>query len=182
MGLDFLKILDILKLPLKSWFIICVFSGMLLFIPKSYLEFLNLKNIIEEYKSYIGIIFLFAITIIMINLFNDFFRKTQNKKMREEKINRSIKELDNLSIYEASILLYCYANNQRTVILLLDNGYVTALVDKYYLKRIGHQGQLLRWPYTVQEHIWDYIPTLIEKFDLYEVDRIFKKIQNPYSF
>lgn len=186
---DFSKILDATKLPLRWWAILAIFFGFLLFLPEKYLELFSLKNIIEEYKPFISGAFLLSITILFVNLafstsklVNDFRKKKKNKRITEEKINKSIKELESLSVYEASVLVYCYTNNQKTVNLPISNGYVRALVDKHHLKTIGGYGDMLEWPHTVQSHIWDYIPTLIEKFDKNELQQSFRYILNPYGF
>ncbi|MFN5351925.1 MAG: super-infection exclusion protein B [Alphaproteobacteria bacterium] len=187
---DFAKILDAIKqLPLKWWNVVAIFSGFLLFCPDKYLELFSLKNIAEEYKPCIGFVFLFAIILLVINLLSsigklasDFRKKKKDKRISEERINKSIKELESLSVPEASILIYCYTRNQKTVHLSIYDGYVNTLFNKHHLNRVlVGPGHPYEWPHTVQNHIWNHIPKLIEKFDYKEIEQSFRSIQNSHK-
>ena len=184
---EWLKFIDVAKLPLRWWAIIAVFTFVLLFVPEEYSEIFGIGALRTELRPYLGIIALLSLAILLVNgclkIWNiyDSRRKTAEKQEKLEKQKQKIIEsLDKLSIYEASILMVCHQQNCQTINLRVDDAYARSLVDKGLIKRIGGYGDMYEWPHTVNDFIWDHIPSLFEKFGDKHIEQALKHVRNPW--
>lgn len=70
-------ILTLLSLSLESCIILAFFTGMCLFLPESILEKFTLNIIIQDYRMIISIMFMFAISSIVVKLGEKLFLEQQ---------------------------------------------------------------------------------------------------------
>ncbi|WP_144678758.1 superinfection exclusion B family protein [Bacillus altitudinis] len=120
---------DIIKMSPKYLIAFMLFSGVSLLLGNSQLGIsLGLKESIDEYKVYLGIVFLasscFLISHFIHWLYSIFKFKIDNKVRNKEMINR----LKNLNDYEKQILRAFIFDNQRSVQLQINDGTVAELV------------------------------------------------------
>ena len=66
--MEWLKYLDLLKLPTKYFLSISIISGTLLFNPAQILDYLGLQEFRETNKNTIGLVFLISTGILLTQL------------------------------------------------------------------------------------------------------------------
>ena len=68
--MDWVKIADWIKQSPKVLFACAIISGLLLFGPAFFFKKLALKLFYADYQKYLGIIFLIAIVLLLLNALN----------------------------------------------------------------------------------------------------------------
>lgn len=127
-------IFDLTKLPTKFFFLLSAVSGFALFIDQKFLnEKLFLDNVKEKYGSILGIIFILATGLVIVNfviwIFNTIQRKLLIKKWKKKFAER----VKNFDRFEKSIMREFILNGQKSVEMPIDNPSVSGLLDKNIL-------------------------------------------------
>lgn len=172
---DFLKFIDMTKLPIRWWGILVIVGLLVLFSPDEYAAFFGLAEKRNELRPYIGGVTLFSIAVLLVNIATYVWklRQTAQKRNRIEAV--AIRHLDNLSIEEVAILGACYHQNQRTVMLPITSAHAKSLVSKGIMQQSRGTGDFREWPFTVNEFIWDHLPMLMDRFPVSELQTVFQE-------
>ena len=127
-------IFDLTKVPTRFFFLLSVVSGFVLFVDQEFLnEKLFLDNVKEKYGWILGIIFILATGLVLVNFVIWVFKLIQRKiliKKWKKKFSERVKTLDR---FEKSILREFILNGQKSVEMPIDNPSVSGLLDKNIL-------------------------------------------------
>ncbi|KKK08773.1 superinfection exclusion B family protein [Bacillus sp. L_1B0_12] len=150
---------DIIKMSPKYLIAFMLFSGVSLLLGNSQLGIsLGLKESIDEYKVYLGIVFLasscFLISHFIYWLYSILKFKIENKVRNKEMINR----LNNLNDYEKRILRTFVLYNERSIQLEINDGTVAELELLRILFRSANisSGGMI-FPYNLNSVARDYL-------------------------
>lgn len=179
-GLEWLKFLDVTKLPLRWWFVVACLSGGILIIPEDYAVTLGIEHLRNEFRPYFGLGALFSVAILGVNIVLKLWSVFSTKLRIKTKRKAALASLDRLSVYEAAILAGCYYTNSQTINVRIDNAYARSLVDKGLMKRISGSGNMMEWPHTVYDFVWDHIPILLTKFSEEELQNALHPAVDPW--
>jgi hypothetical protein len=126
---------DFDKLPSKLVLIICLLSGVILFVSPEFLAKIQLSKFNDSYGPWVGIAFMFSISFLVVTLITtlrNYIRKKNRYKGHEESITKSLNRLD---LLEQSILREFFIANS-TVNLPMDNATVVGLQDKGIIRLV----------------------------------------------
>lgn len=127
-------IFDLTKVPTRFFFLLSVVSGFVLFVDQEFLnEKLFLDNVKEKSGWILGIIFILATGLVLVNFIIWIFKSIQRKiliKKWKKKFSERVKTLDR---FEKSILREFILNRQKSVEMPIDNPSVSGLLDKNIL-------------------------------------------------
>lgn len=131
--MDFFKsIFDITKLPTKIFLVLSLISGFFIFANEELIKKFKLEKF-DEYGQYIGAIFLFSTSLVIINfiiwIFNTISTRIRIKKLKKE-FSKRLKELD---LYEQSVLREFYINGKNSLKMPIDDAVVSGLLNKKIL-------------------------------------------------
>lgn len=131
--MDFFKsIFDITKLPTKIFLVLSLISGFFIFANDELIEKFKLEKF-DEYGQYIGAIFLFSASLVVINfiiwIFNSISTRIRIRKLKKEFSNR-LKELD---FYEQAVLREFFLTGKNSLKMPIDDAVVSGLLDKKIL-------------------------------------------------
>lgn len=120
-------LIEFLKLAPKYFLPILLFSGIVIFIPSSWLMYLSLDGIISRYKWIFSLVFLLSLSLILSGVMVGIYERIKKiKKSRELKKTVNEKLLD-LSDYQKSILRELTSGESKTISLPYNNGEVREL-------------------------------------------------------
>lgn len=127
-------IFDLTKLPTKFFFLLSAVSGFALFVDQKFLnEKLFLDNVKEKYGSILGIIFILATGLVMVNFVIWVFKTIQRKFLIKKWKKKFAERVQNFDRFEKSILREFILNGQKSVEMPIDNPSVSGLLDQNIL-------------------------------------------------
>lgn len=127
-------IFDLTKLPTKFFFLLSAVSGFALFVDQKFLnEKLFLDNVKEKYGSILGIIFILATGLVIVNFVIWIFKTIQRKLFIKKLKKKFAERVKNFDRYEKSIMREFILNGQKSVEMPIDNPSVSGLLDKNIL-------------------------------------------------
>ena len=124
---------DFDKLPSKLLLIVCILSGIILFVPAEFLVKVKLDKFNESYGQWVGISFFVTLSFLVVSIITSLQKKWKSwkwSKSIEKDIRNSLNQLDPL---EQSILREFFIAGS-TVNLPMDNATVIGLQDKYLIR------------------------------------------------
>ncbi|WP_426330130.1 super-infection exclusion protein B [Pedobacter sp. R-06] len=140
--MEWIKIFQIGKIPIRIVLLISITSGLLLFLPKPFLQTLQLDPFIKEYGRYIGIAFVASAGFLLLGIagwcLQQLGRWWQTIRFSKA-IKRNLMSLDN---QEKSVLREFIFTDSSTLPLPMQNATVAGLVNKRILYQIGNYGGL----------------------------------------
>lgn len=177
-------ILSWIKLPKNLAWPLVIVCALLLWGSDEFKKGLGLQPFIDNYREWIGIIFLFSLILglqpIAPFIYAKITAKINKQKNKEEAEARAQAELEeeearkmaqyeeaeknikSLTGDEKTILNYFLLNNTRTQDLNYQNGNVTKLTELGFIYRAsnisygGRRGSFT-FPYNISNWAWDYI-------------------------
>ena len=157
--MDFIKLLGWLKLPPKILVALCIFLSALLFAGSPVLEKLGLNTLVSDYRAYLGVALLLAISLIAVNLFAEL---AYPWIVLKNDIRIGKKWLKSLSPKEKQILSYYLDHQTRTQPLSLSDGTVTILAEKGVIIRAATINSRFRcgkpcFDYAIQPWAEEYL-------------------------
>lgn len=133
------NIKDILTLPTNIMAAISLSSGILLFLPNSFLERLYIIEFREDNGFMIGMIFVLMSSILIINLvFNTMKVISDQRRNKEFYKNAKVKILS-LSDYQKGIIYGLYEEENRTYLLPMYDGAVQELNHLFIIQKAASQ-------------------------------------------
>ena len=166
-------ILNWLKLPKHLAWPLVIVSALLLWGPDDFKNGLGLQPFIDEYRKWLGGVFLFFLVLglqpIVPFLTKKFIEKQKQKKEEEERIKQENElqkqaeaKMKSLTPGEKNILLHYIQNNTRTQDLSIQNGDVSKLISDgfiYLASKVSYGGRRgsFTFPVNITDWAWGYI-------------------------
>jgi len=135
------KILDILKLPAKLIAVLCIVSGLLLFLNDEWLQKLHVEKIESEYGIFIGVTFLVSSALLILEVTIWAWNKIRIVWLKKKLSQTAFEALQNLDTKEISVLREFYIQAQSTLQLPMSHALVASLIDKGILEQVGSLGE-----------------------------------------
>ena len=150
----------------KSAIGLLLFSGALLFSPQSFLSFISVDSLSNQYKSQVGILFLLSLSTVLGELFKTIYKYVQARwKINEQKAQKLRKKkeylelvksrLKSLSISEKKWIQYCLHHNQQTLIARAADSTGNSLANKLLIA--SAEGSPMAMPFTFTDEVWQYL-------------------------
>jgi len=117
------------KLPANIILIIALISSLLLFTDNNFLEKLALLEFKNEYNKYIGIIFLFTVSITFINILKYSYKSIKIKYKKYSEKEKVKQTLNNLDEQEKAILREFYVQNKNAITASYQDASVKNLIN-----------------------------------------------------
>jgi hypothetical protein len=155
--MDLSKILDWLKLPTKTLAALCIVSGILIFSAENTLDQFGLKGLVLEYRQYLGVAFLLAFALTLVNCLASIWRFIYPWIAEAYWIRAGRKRLQNLTPTEKQILSYYIQNQIRSQNLRIQDGTVNALEKERIIIRGSTLGSMQGFDYIMQPWAWEYL-------------------------
>ena len=131
------SVIEVMKMPVKFFFAICLFSGIIFLLPESLINKLQLEKFLKEYGMYISIAFIGSVSILMINFFikiiNHYKKRYSTNKLKEL-LYENFGKLDQ---HEKAVIREFYIQGRNTIELPMDNQVVAGLIKKRILIQVG---------------------------------------------
>ncbi len=146
----FNTILLLLKNPrvLVSSILIC---SAFLFLPAKCAAYLGIAPMCDEHRHWFGVLLLICVSVLVVQAFSGAWYEAARR-------TRVRRELRSLSGEEWRLLLKGLDNYHKTIIQEMGHtGAQQALVNKGILLEGHGRGNILAWPFTVDNYAWGYL-------------------------
>ena len=147
------KFFQVIHLTPRHLFGICVLGLFLLFSSSNVLSKFGIETIVNDYRAFIGLLTLFSLVFFIIQLIPAISKKYRLHQYKKQLLN----ELYSISKEEKVLLLYCLANNQKTISLPISHSVANRLKSKGILIMSGGAGNMTAWAYNIDDDIWEKI-------------------------
>lgn len=128
--MDFFKsIFDITKLPTKIFLVLSIVSGFFIFASKELIQLFRLDKL-DEYSSYIGIIFLLSTSLVIVNFIIWLFNRINSWVIHLKRKKIFLKQLEMLDQYEKSVLREFFICGKNSLKMPIDDTVVSGLLHK----------------------------------------------------
>ncbi len=157
-----INLADILKLPIKILASIALGTGLILFLPNDIIDKLFLKSFRKSFGFIIGIVFIISISIVSVSIVIAIFQVV-SKKIIFSKTKKSRERcLNNLDVYQKTIVYDLYSKLNHTDELPLNDGAVKWLEQNMIIGKATNQHfieNLLNpaFPYLLQPWVINYL-------------------------
>ena len=166
--MDISKVVDWLRLPLKTIVGIAVASSVLLFSPHQFLASLGLDTAVHTVRPMLGIVFVVSVSIVVVAGLAGVARFFKPWIVQWYLIFHGRRRLHQLTPDEKTILGYYLRNQTRSQSLPLQSGVVHALERERIIIRasnLGQPGTLTVFDFCIQPWAWEYLnahPEIVE--------------------
>ena len=165
-----------LQLAPRYLAVISISCGFYLFAPSEWIAKLELDNLDQKYRPYVGGVFLISsgvVIVAVIRWFSMFCMAFLKVRIIKRK---AIKRLQNLNEDEKQILRFYVSQQTRSNTLRIDDGVVQGLVSAGIIYRSTQIGNMLEgFSYNIQDSSWEYLhehPDLLDgSTNTYRTDR-----------
>jgi hypothetical protein len=134
------RLFDITKLPSKFFAWAVGLTGLFLFLPSDYLARLHLSELPKEYKGYAGVVFVGALSFLLINFVLWCWGGIKRSFKRRAAKRRAVEAVSNLDPAEQRVLREFMLQGRDVIELPLDHPTVAGLTRKGVLVLAGSQG------------------------------------------
>ncbi len=149
--------LEAIKLSPKHLLPIFLSSGFLLFSPKQYLELLGLEGFINQYRPWIGLIFILSFALLVSHITIQVWSWVNKKYLSRKRLNASKNRLRNLTPDEKKILQRYILKQTKTQSLDIRDGAVNGLVNENILYRSSNVGMMTIFDHNIQPWAWEFL-------------------------
>lgn len=170
--MDLTGALNWLKLSPKYLVAITIATGAILFAPENLLTFLGMTEIKTSYKSWLGLGFIIAASLLIANLFFYIVKWVITRITWRRNRVKCQTYLNDLTSDELEILREYIGTQSRTQYLPIDSGVVQGLVGNKIIYRSANVGDMVDgWAFNIQPWAWDYLNVNLHLlFDLDEIN------------
>lgn len=167
------QLLSWLKLPRHVAWSLVVVSGLLLWGPDTFKTGLGLQPFIDDYRKWIGIVFLFFLVVGLqplvpflakkvIDRYSKKKQEKESKQIEQEKKREAEEKLNKLTPGEKEILRYYIQYNTRSQDLNIQNGEVSKLLSDgfiYLASNVSYGGMRgsFTFPVNISDWVWEYV-------------------------
>jgi len=145
--------LKAIQLKPRFFFAFMVLGLLILFLPSRLSVFLGIDCIVTQFRPWIGLATVAAFCLWLVQMFPILRAARLRKRDREA----AVAHLLTLSTQEWFILAYCLYRGQRTIYLPLTDQAAHSLCDKGLLCAAGGTGNILDWPFTIPDFVWEHL-------------------------
>lgn len=150
--------LEFLKLAPRYLISVAIVSAALLFFPGSWLERIGLQGFAEEYRQWLGFVFLVSATLWVVAIAAAVWKAIASKFFRRSVRKHVIHRLSSLTEDEKQILRYYLAQNTRANMLKVDDGVVQGLVSDRIIYRSASMGSLVEgFAHNITNFAWEHL-------------------------
>jgi len=135
------KIVDIIKIPIKYFWMIFLMSLFLISLPDSWLNNIKLLDFRNTYHLYISLALIITLCLITVESSLFIYRKIKSNFSLKNYKKNLLTNLTRLDPQEQSVLREFFLQNQNTLRLPYDEPIVAGLIKKGILKIIGQLGE-----------------------------------------
>jgi hypothetical protein len=130
---NFKALFDLTKLPAKFFFLFAVLSGFILFADQQLLKKIHLEKMNESYGWIIGLVFISATGLIIVNFTIWSFNKI-NYKIKFFRVKKEfIEKLRNLDFHEKAVIREFLLNQKTSIEVPIDDPTISGLIVKKIL-------------------------------------------------
>ena len=135
------KIIAFIKLPLKYILVAGLFSGLILFLPVEMAKSVGLDVLLEKYRPWLGVMFIFSTCLVAIEIIQLIWNKLQSNRVEADYNSKLIDHLHNLDPHEKSVLREFFIQSRNTLQLPYDNATVSGMLNHGLLCMAGNTGE-----------------------------------------
>lgn len=139
--MDFGKLADLIKLPVKYAWALAIASGLVLFLPEAALKTLNVYQLKQNYGVYIGLGFLLFFVLAIVHTASAAYSHFKRRRRFHAFNKERYESLQRLDQREKSVLREFFVQNQNTLRLPVDDPTVAGLMSRGILVRVGKHGE-----------------------------------------
>lgn len=152
-------VLDALKLgPRYLAAPVALVATAMLFLGDQSLERIGLLELTKNYRPVVGLFFLLAWTILLIDVFTRIFAVTRGAWCQRSLNREMTYRLHRLTEYEKQILRYYISKQTRTNYLHIEDGIVQGLVSEGIIELASGVGDVLDgFAYNISKFAWEYL-------------------------
>jgi Super-infection exclusion protein B len=156
--LNFSDFIAGLKLPTKTIVAVCIASAILLFSSEKTLESLGLSSFANDFRSYIGALFVVSLCISAVTLAFTIPVFVKPWATQAFWIRQHTKRLHSLTPDEKATLSHYIGNNTRSQSLSVQSGTVNALIAEKIIYRASSLGSTHGFfDHVIQPWAWEYL-------------------------
>ena len=148
------KILETIKLSPKYLSPIAISSGVILFFPDSFLGTIGLLKFREDFKGWIGALFLLLSSLLITHITMYIIKRVKWRLKHKARVKR----INNLTPDEKRVLQEYTGNNTRTAYFDVNDGVVRGLEHEGIIYRSSDVSKRFTlFSYNVQPWAWEYL-------------------------
>lgn len=152
--------IDLLKLAPRYLIAVAIVSGVLLFLPDTWLQWIGVNTFATAYRQWLGLTFLISAVLWGVSAIASCWGWVAGKLFRRRVRKNIAQKLCSLTEDEKQILRYYYAKGTRANVLKVDDGVVQGLVANCIIYRSASVGNMLEgFAHNITDAAWDYIHT-----------------------
>lgn len=183
MNFDF-KIVDFFKLPTKIMFAISIATGLVLFLPNSFVQKMYMIDFRNKYGFTIGLIFLISISIVTVTIVVSLYKYFSNKYFWKKFKSTAKKRLLKLENYQKAIVYVLYKEDNHTKELPINDGATICLKQNMVITETTNQYM----GYDLNNAVFPYVlnPWVVETMQndeelVNEFVKAYKEMKSKYS-
>ena len=119
------KYLEAVLSPILFWFVVLIVSIILFFMPENYSNYLDLTDMIDNYKSWISLFLIVSLTVVSFKVIIFIFNLIKNFE---------IIDTENLNDEEKAILFFLYRISDDWVNLNSEHPSVKSLKNRFFIE------------------------------------------------
>ncbi|ASM49935.1 hypothetical protein PESP_a1884 [Pseudoalteromonas espejiana DSM 9414] len=156
--LEFKKVVEWLKLSPKQAFIIFVICSILLFDKGIIISKLGLEKPKELFQPYLGLVWLFALALLLAEVFVPTYRKCIKKYKQRKYLKHCKSHLHHLTKVEKKVLCEFIENDTKSIDAPLSDGVIQELATNNIIRLVAtvsvHNDY---FAYNIQPWAWKYL-------------------------
>lgn len=117
------KLMEFIRLPLIYIAAFLLSSSCFIFFPDKLLIDLGVKSFRDNYRSYIGIVFIFSLSILVVSLLSSIMKSAKKKYRWYKSLRISKKALKELNKFEKNMLSEMINDDAYSIELDITDGY-----------------------------------------------------------
>jgi hypothetical protein len=157
LSLDWLRAI---QLKPRFLFGIWILGMLVLFLPENLATSFGIVKAKIDLHPWLGLGTLAAFSFWLVQLIPAFQSFRSRRRYRME----MIRSLKSISPEEWILLAYCIERKQQRITLTIVNRVAGSLVSRGILKRAEGGGNIVAWPYTIPNFLWEHLLANREMF------------------
>ncbi|WP_165720494.1 superinfection exclusion B family protein [Bordetella trematum] len=150
--------IEFLKLAPRYLIAVAIVSGVLLFLPDTWLQRIGLNTFATANRQWLGLTFLVSAVLWGVSAIATCWDWVAGKFFRRRVRKHIAQKLCSLTEDEKQILRYYFAKGTRANMLKVDDGVVQGLVANRIIYRSASMGNILEgFAHNITDVAWDYI-------------------------
>ncbi len=179
--MDISKLVEWIKLSPKYLLPISLVSGILLFAGEFLLEKFGLNLFVNNFRPWIGIVFLMATSLIFIDILYQVSSWLKSRYTNTRSQKKRFERLQNLTPEEKDVLLSYLIHNTRTQYFPINDGVVLGLELEKILFKSSNIGDPDNWSFNVQPWAWELLKKHLNELFTNEEINHFKSLKTSVS-